>query len=69
MASGEVSSKELVMGYLQRIASLNRLLHSVIETNPDAISIAEHLDRRTPERTRSRPASRDSYFGEGQHRD
>src|SRR5213595_3257153 len=33
------------MDYLQRIDSLNRLLHSVIETNPDAISIAEHLDR------------------------
>jgi amidase len=45
MASGEVSSEELVMDYLQRIDSLNRLLHSVIETNPDAISIAEHLDR------------------------
>jgi amidase len=45
MASGELTSKKLVMGYLQRIESLNRLLHSVIETNPDAISIAEELDR------------------------
>src|SRR5438128_7373539 len=45
MASGRVSSKQLVMGYLNRIDSLNRLLHSVIETNPDAISIAEDLDR------------------------
>src|SRR5438874_481767 len=45
MASGEVSSEELVMDYLQRIDSLNRPLHSLIETNPDAISIAEHLDR------------------------
>ncbi|HEY4270410.1 MAG TPA: amidase family protein [Candidatus Udaeobacter sp.] len=45
MASGGVSSKELVMDYLQRINSLNGLLHSVIEANPDAISIAEDLDR------------------------
>src|SRR6266576_7064750 len=45
MASGQLTNKKLVMGYLNRIDSLNRLLHSVIETNPDAISIAEDLDR------------------------
>jgi amidase len=44
MASGEVSSKDLVKGYLDRIHSLNPLLHAVIETNPNAISIAQHLD-------------------------
>jgi amidase len=44
MASGQLSSKDLVMGYLGRIQSLNPLLHSVIETNPNAISIAQHLD-------------------------
>ena len=44
MASGQVSSKDLVMGYLRRIASLNPLLNSVIETNPNAVSIAQHLD-------------------------
>src|SRR5947208_3419810 len=44
MASGEVSSEELVMDYLRRIGSLNSLLHSVIETNPNAVSIAQHLD-------------------------
>jgi amidase len=44
MASGELSSKDLVMGYLNRIQSLNPLLHSVIETNPNAIAIAQHLD-------------------------
>jgi amidase len=32
------------MGYLRRIASLNPLLNSVIETNPNAVSIAQHLD-------------------------
>ena len=44
MASGQVSSKELVKGYLRRIGSLNPLLNSVIETNPNAVSIAQHLD-------------------------
>lgn len=44
MASGGLSSKELVKGYLRRISSLNPLLHSVIETNPNAVSIAQHLD-------------------------
>src|SRR6266705_3013827 len=44
MASGQLTSKQLVMGYLDRIQSLNPLLHSVIETNPDALSIAERLD-------------------------
>jgi amidase len=44
MASGQLTSKQLVMGYLDRIGSLNPVLHSVIETNPDAVSIAERLD-------------------------
>ncbi|HXQ01923.1 MAG TPA: amidase family protein, partial [Candidatus Udaeobacter sp.] len=44
MASGQVSSKDLVKGYLRRIRSLNPLLHSVIETNPKAKCIAEQLD-------------------------
>src|SRR5262249_20593480 len=44
MASGQLTSKQLVMGYLDRIGALNPVLHSVIETNPDALSIAERLD-------------------------
>src|SRR5437868_8813522 len=38
MASGQLTSKRLVMGYLNRIQSLNPLLNSVIETNPNARS-------------------------------
>jgi amidase len=44
MASGQLSSKELTKGYLQRIQSFNATLHAVIEVNPNAISIAQHLD-------------------------
>jgi amidase len=44
MASGELTSRELTLGYLSRIASLNPLLHAVIETNPNAVSIAARLD-------------------------
>ena len=44
MASGQLSSKDLVKGYIRRIGSLNSLLNSVIETNPNAVSIAQQLD-------------------------
>jgi amidase len=44
MASGQLTSKDLVKGYLRRISSLNPLINSVIETNPNAVSIAQHLD-------------------------
>src|SRR5690349_1988211 len=51
MTAGQLTSEELVIGYLDRIQALNPVLHSVIETNPDAVSIAEDLDR---ERRRGR---------------
>jgi len=44
MASGQLTSRELTQGYLKRIAALNPLLHSVIETNPNAVAIAAQLD-------------------------
>src|SRR5882672_7640241 len=44
MASGEFTSAQLVRAYLDRIYSLNPLLHSVIETNPAAVCIAQQLD-------------------------
>jgi amidase len=44
MASGQLTSKDLVKGYLGRIGSLNSLLNSVIETNPNAVSIGQQLD-------------------------
>src|SRR5206468_5179397 len=44
MASGQLTSRELTSGYLQRINSLNPLLGAVIQTNPNAVSIAARLD-------------------------
>jgi amidase len=45
MAAGSFSAAELTEAYLRRIERLDPLLHAVIETNPDAIAIAERRDR------------------------
>jgi len=48
MASGRWTSRRIVEQYLERIAALDRAgpsLHAIIETNPDAVSLAEALDR------------------------
>ena len=45
MATRRLTSRELTQGYLQRIRDLNPLLGAVIETNPNAVAIAEHLDK------------------------
>ena len=68
MASGQLTSKELVRGYLRRINSLNPLLHSVIETNPDALEIAERLDNQR-RRGHVRGRFTEFLFSEGQYRD
>lgn len=47
MESGELSSKQLVLYYLERIAKFDKQgpkINSIIEVNPDAIHIAEALD-------------------------
>jgi amidase len=44
MSSGSLTSRELTLGYLERIDALNPLLHAVIETNPNAVAIAAQLD-------------------------
>jgi len=44
MASGRLTSKQLTVDYIGRVQSLNPLLHSVIELNPDAAMIAADLD-------------------------
>jgi amidase len=48
MAAGKLSAKALVQQYLARIAAIDKAgpaLHAVIELNPDALAIAESLDR------------------------
>ncbi|WP_188456048.1 amidase family protein [Virgibacillus oceani] len=47
MKSGELTSKELTMMYLEQIAVYNNAgpnIHAVLEINPDALHIAEALD-------------------------
>jgi len=45
MAARELSSREITSGYIERIRRLDPKLHAVIEVNPDALSIAEALDK------------------------
>src|SRR6267143_1253091 len=44
MTNGQLTSHDLVLGYLNRMQSLNPTLHAVIETNPNAVAIATSLD-------------------------
>ena len=45
MAAGQLSAKDLVQGYLNRIQQLGPMLNAVIETNTNAIATANSLDR------------------------
>src|SRR5262245_60355432 len=51
MASGRVTSRELVQQYLMRIALYDKKLNAVITVNPNALREAEERDR---ERTQGR---------------
>ncbi|XP_052153609.1 probable amidase At4g34880 [Oryza glaberrima] len=42
--NGSLTSRQLVLFYLDRIARLNPLLHAVIEVNPDALAQAARAD-------------------------
>lgn len=42
--SGRFTSVQLVKTFLARITEVNHIFHSVIETNPDALRIAQELD-------------------------
>ena len=44
MASGQLTSRELTLGYIDRIRELNPLLHAVIEINQQAVGIAAQRD-------------------------
>jgi amidase len=52
--SGQMSSRQIVQAYLDRIADVDKRLNSIIELNPDALSIADQMDReRKSGKTRS----------------
>ncbi|MDF2038161.1 amidase family protein [Cytobacillus oceanisediminis] len=44
MKNGEITSKELVLMYMNRIGQLDKNIHSVLELNPDALHMAAALD-------------------------
>src|SRR5437899_10297508 len=44
MRSGARTSRSICTAYLARIAELDPKLHAVLETNPEALSIADRLD-------------------------
>jgi amidase len=53
MESGQRTSRQLVEAYIERIQALNEngpMLRAVIEVNPDALDIADALDRERSER-------------------
>ncbi|MGI9034606.1 MAG: amidase family protein, partial [Pyrinomonadaceae bacterium] len=45
MKSGAVSAVKLTGEYLERIKEIDPKLHSIIELNPDALKIAEQMDK------------------------
>lgn len=45
MSTGELTSRELTKGYLARIRRLNPTLNAIIETNPQALNIANRMDK------------------------
>ncbi len=53
MASGRLTSRAMVAQYLTRIAAMDRAgpeLRSILETNPDALALAEALDQERAEK-------------------
>jgi len=53
MASGDATSRQLVLAYIARIDAIDKrgpTLNAVVEINPDAVAIADDLDRERNER-------------------
>src|SRR5712664_2870762 len=44
MRTGARTSRSICAAYLARIAELDPKLHAVLETNPDALAVADQLD-------------------------
>ena len=71
ITSGKYSARSLTEKYLARIEQIDRrgpAVNSVIELNPDALAIAETLDKERKAKARTRPIARHSRADQGQHR-
>ncbi len=45
MQSGKMTAREITQKYLDRIATVDKTINSVIEINPDALAIADAMDK------------------------
>jgi amidase len=45
IGSGQTTSRKITEGYLARIADIDKHLNAIIELNPDALAIADEMDR------------------------
>ena len=45
MKAGELSARRIVEAYLEKIREIDPKIHSVIEINPDALTIADQMDK------------------------
>lgn len=54
MKAGKLTSRRLAEMYLERIREVDVKTHAIIETNPDALAIADQMDR---ERKKGKPRS------------
>ena len=69
--SGQYSSRSVTEKYLSRIHDIDKtgpMLNAVIELNPDALQIAEALDKERQIQRSARATSRHSGPHQGQHR-
>ena len=68
MKSGQISAVELTEKYINRIKEIDGKLNSVIEINPDALKIAEEMDKERKKGKIRSHAARHSGFAQRQHR-
>ncbi len=60
MTSGRLTARAIAEKYLERIEALDKhgpTLNSIIELNPDALAIADQLDRERKEKARAVPCT------------
>ena len=71
MTAGKYTARSIAEKYLARIDQIDKhgpAINSVIEVNPDALSIAEALDAERKDKGAARAAARHPGADQGQHR-